>query len=81
MIIKKSTKNFICRRNKPGIVEVPPMNYLAVRGKENPNTEGSEYKESIGLFYAIAFTIKMSKRVKKQKDCCDSIHLPIYIII
>ena len=36
------------------------MNYIAVRGKGNPNNENSEYKNSIGLLYTIAFTIKMS---------------------
>lgn len=47
-------------KNKPGIVEIPKMNYIAVKGKGNPNDENSEYKDSIGLLYAIAFTIKMS---------------------
>lgn len=37
------------------------MNYLAVRGKGDPNVEDGEYKQSIELLYAIAFTIKMSK--------------------
>ena len=37
------------------------MNYIAVRGSGDPNAEGGEYKESIGLLYGIAFTIKMSK--------------------
>ncbi|MBP3476840.1 MAG: GyrI-like domain-containing protein [Lachnospiraceae bacterium] len=58
---KKEYKEFYMPQKKPGIVEVPPMNYIAVRGKGDPNVEGSEYKESIGLLYAIAFTIKMSK--------------------
>lgn len=49
-------------KNKPSIVEVPSMNYIAVRGKGNPNAEDSEYKQSIGLLYGIAFTIKMSKK-------------------
>lgn len=57
---KKEYKEFYMPKNKPSIVEVPKMNYLAVRGKGNPNDEESEYKESIGLLYAIAFTIKMS---------------------
>ncbi|PNR95316.1 GyrI-like domain-containing protein [Petrotoga sp. 9PWA.NaAc.5.4] len=48
-------------KNKPSIVDVPTMNYIAVRGSGNPNLEGSEYKESISLLYGIAFTIKMSK--------------------
>lgn len=58
---KKEYKEFYMPKKKPSIVTVPPMNYIAVRGKGNPNVEGSEYKESIGLLYAIAFTIKMSK--------------------
>ena len=37
------------------------MNYVAVYGKGDPNIEEGEYKQSIGLLYGIAFTIKMSK--------------------
>ena len=58
---KKEYKEFYMPKNKPSIVEVPAMNYIAVRGKGNPNDENGEYKQSIGLLYAIAFTIKMSK--------------------
>lgn len=57
---KKEYKEFYMPKNKPNIVEIPKMNYIAVRGKGNPNEENSEYKNSIGLLYAIAFTIKMS---------------------
>lgn len=57
---KKEYKEFYMPKSKPSIVNIPKMNYLAVRGKGNPNDENSEYKESIGLLYAIAFTIKMS---------------------
>ena len=57
---KKEYKEFYMPKNKPSIVDVPKMNYIAVRGKGNPNEENSEYKNSIGLLYAIAFTIKMS---------------------
>lgn len=57
---KKEYKEFYMPKNKPSIVEIPKMNYLAVRGTGNPNDENSEYKASIGLLYAIAFTIKMS---------------------
>lgn len=65
---KKEYKEFYMPKNKPGIVEVPAMNYIAVRGKGNPNAEGSEYKQSIGWLYAIAFTIKMSKMGSHQID-------------
>lgn len=58
---KKEYKEFYMPKNKPGIVDVLAMNYIAVRGKGDPNDENGEYKQSIGLLYAIAFTIKMSK--------------------
>lgn len=57
---KKEYKEFYMPKSKPEIVTVPKMNYIAVRGKGNPNDERGEYKDSIGLLYAIAFTIKMS---------------------
>lgn len=63
---KKEYKEFYMPKNKPSLVEVPPMNYIAVRGKGDPNVEGGEYKQSIGLLYAIAFTIKMSKKGNRK---------------
>lgn len=59
---KKEYKEFYMPKNRPNIVEIPKMNYIAVRGKGNPNAEHSEYKDSIALLYAIAFTIKMSDK-------------------
>ena len=53
-------------KNKPSILTVPPMNYIAVRGHGDPNQEGGEYKQAIGLLYGIAFTIKMSKKGNHQ---------------
>ena len=45
---------------------MPSMNYIAVRGQGDPNTEDGEYKQSFGLLYGIAFTIKMSKKGDHQ---------------
>ena len=59
---KKEYKEFYMPKNKPEIVTVPPMNYLAVRGKGDPNEEDGEYKKAIELLYGIAYTIKMSKK-------------------
>ena len=58
---KKEYKEFYFPPAKPGIVDIPAMNFLAVRGQGDPNQEGGEYKAAMGLLYAIAFTIKMSK--------------------
>lgn len=57
---KKEYKEFYMPKAKPQLVTVPPMHYVAVRGQGDPNEEGGEYKASIGLLYAIAYTIKMS---------------------
>lgn len=59
---KKEYKEFYMPKNKPEIVDVPTMNFIAVRGTGDPNEEGGAYKEAIGLLYGIAFTIKMSKK-------------------
>ena len=59
---KKEYKEFYMPKGKPEIVTVPKMNYIAVRGKGNPNEEDCEYKKSIELLYGIAYTIKMSKK-------------------
>ena len=59
---KKEYKEFYMPKGKPEIVTVPKMNYIAVRGKGNPNVEDGDYKKSIELLYGIAYTIKMSKK-------------------
>ncbi len=58
---KKEYKEFYMPKNTPTIILVPKMNYIAVRGKGDPNAENGKYKQSIGLLYGVAFTIKMSK--------------------
>lgn len=65
---KKEYKEFYMPNKKPSIVEIPKMNYIAVRGTGNPNDENSEYKNSIGLLYVIAFTIKMSYKGDHKID-------------
>lgn len=63
---KKEYKEFYLPPRKPQIVEVPAMNFLAVRGMGDPNEEEGDYKAAIGLLYGIAYTIKMSKMGKHK---------------
>lgn len=63
---KKEYKEFYLPPKQPGIVSVPSMNYIAVRGKGNPNEPEGEYKAALGMLYAIAFTIKMSYKGKHR---------------
>lgn len=58
---KKEYKEFYLPKNKPALINVPSMNFIAVRGKGDPNEENSDYKQTINLLYGIAYTIKMSK--------------------
>ena len=57
---KKEYKEFYLPKAKPSIVTVPKCNFIAVRGKGDPNDENGEYKAAISLLYGVAFTIKMS---------------------
>ena len=45
---------------------MPPMNYIAVRGKGDPNEKEGAYQQAIGLLYGITYTIKMSKKGTHQ---------------
>lgn len=63
---KKEYKEFYLPKNKPGIVDLPTMNFIAVPGHGDPNLPDGEYKQAIGLLYAIAYTIKMSKKGTHQ---------------
>ena len=58
---KKEYKEFYMPPKKPDVVDVPEMHFVSVRGKDDPNGEGGEYKTSMSMLYNIAFTIKMSK--------------------
>ena len=57
---KKEYKEFYLPPAKPVIVVVPKANYIAVRGKGDPNDESGAYQQAIGVLYAVAYTLKMS---------------------
>lgn len=65
---KKEYKEYYLPKNKPEIVTVPPMQYVAVRGQGDPNEEGGAYKAAIGVLYAVAYTIKMSKMGDRRME-------------
>lgn len=65
---KKEYKEFYLPPKTPRIVTVPAMNFLAVRGHGDPNEENGAYKQALGMLYAVAFTIKMSKLGKHRLE-------------
>lgn len=57
---KKEFKEFYLPKNRPEIITVPKMNYIAVRGNGNPNEEDGAYKKALEVLYAVSYTLKMS---------------------
>ena len=57
---KKEYKEFYLPKNKPEIVTVPAVNYIAVRGIGDPNESGGAYQRAMNVLYAVAYTLKMS---------------------
>jgi hypothetical protein len=65
---KKEYKEYYMPKNKPQIIDIPSMSYIAVRGKGDPNDENGEYKKAIGVLYAVAYTLKMSYKTEHEID-------------
>jgi hypothetical protein len=63
---KKEYREFYMPPAKPGIIEIPPMNFLAVRGKGDPNGENGAYGQARGALYGVAYTVKMSYKSPRK---------------
>ena len=61
---KKDSKEFYMPKNKPEIVNVSKVNYIAVRGSGDPNEEDGAYQHAISVLYAVAYTLKMSYKTE-----------------
>ena len=65
---KKEYREFYLPKAVPQLVSLPPMQYLAVRGKGDPNEEGGVYQQAIGLLYGVAYTLKMCRKAGYEID-------------
>lgn len=63
---KKEFKDLYMPKQKPALIEVPPMSFIMVNGKGDPQQE--EYQNAISVLYALTFTIKMSKMSGSQPE-------------
>jgi len=61
---KKEFKKFYRPSEKPEIIEIPKMNFIAVRGKGNPNEKDGEYQKAVEMLYGVAYTLKMSYKTE-----------------
>lgn len=63
---KKSMAQFYLPSAKEfTLIDVPPMNFLMIDGRGNPNTS-PEYQEAVQALYTLAFTLKFA--LKRQVD-------------
>ena len=75
---KKEYKEFYISKNKPSIVEIPKMNYIAVRGKGNPNDEEGEYKKIEGFWWQDG-RVGIDYNQKEELNFISIIRLPDFV--
>ncbi|MBN9646319.1 MAG: GyrI-like domain-containing protein [Terrisporobacter othiniensis] len=61
---KKEYKNLYSSRQKPILIDVPPLNYIMIDGIGKPT--GENYQNAMQILYALTYTIKMSKKGDKH---------------
>lgn len=72
---KKEFKQFYNPSAKQiSVVDVPPMNYLMIDGKGDPNTS-NEYQEAIEALFAVSYTLKFA--IKKSETAVDYGVMPL----
>lgn len=61
---KKQHRAYYAPRNRDWqLVDVPPMNFIAIDGSGDPNT-APEYSAAVEALYPVAYTIKFAHRTK-----------------
>ncbi len=61
---KKEFKRFYKPSENPEIIEIPKMNFIAVRGKGNPNEREGKYQKAVEMLYGVAYILKMSYKTQ-----------------
>ena len=57
---KKEYKDIYQPKTAPSVIDLPEIQYVAVRGQGDPNDPQGEYPDAMGVLYALSYTIKMS---------------------
>lgn len=64
-LYKECREEYVMPR-KPVVLDIGPAVYLAIRGKGSPG--GEQFVKCIGALYAMAFTIKMTRKFAGKQD-------------
>lgn len=57
---KKIERSLYLPGETPSLIEVPPLPFVAVEGRGDPNEAGGEFSQAVSVLYAISYTIRMS---------------------
>lgn len=63
---KKEYKSLYSSRQKPTLIDIPPLNFIMIDGEGKPT--GKTYQDAIQILYSLTYTIKMSKKGTKLID-------------
>ena len=70
---KKEYKELYLPKSIPVIVNIPRMNFVAVRGMGDPNEEGGAYQQAIGILYGISYCTHNPSSIIKNSAAEQSI--------
>lgn len=65
--LKRTISAYTAPRNGFDVVEVPPLRYLMVDGRGDPNTSG-EYADAVTALFGVAYRLKFLSRNELDRD-------------
>lgn len=68
MDYKKAYKELYQPKTTPGLIDVPPMKFIQIVGRGNPNEPEGDYQKALEMLYALSYTIKMSPKGGQAPD-------------
>jgi hypothetical protein len=65
--LKKTYKTLYTAKTQPSFVDVPPLGYLMIDGKGDPN-KTVEYRDAMQALYSVAYTLKFQVKKSLERD-------------
>jgi hypothetical protein len=65
--LKKEIPTYTARRGVFDIVEVPPLRYLMIDGRGDPNTS-EDYRDAVAAIFSVAYKLKFLSKTQLGRD-------------
>jgi hypothetical protein len=72
--MKRELADLYRAARKPAMVDVPPLRYIMVDGRGDPNVS-DRFQEATGALYAVSYTLKFE--LKRGPDALDYVVMPL----